>query len=357
MVIARHLPTEWARQAGIMLAWPHAQTDWFSALEAVERTYVNITREIAARETLLIVCCDDAELARVRERLRFEGIDLNRVRFAVAPFDDTWVRDYGPITVLTGRKPKLLDFRFNAWGGKYSASRDDAVTRTLHGAGAFGEVEIESLPLVLEGGSIEVDGAGSLLTTSHCLLAPTRNPELDRPALELRLETLFGVERVLWLEHGYVAGDDTDSHIDMLARFCNADTIAYACCENPADEHYQPLKAMAAELESFRTFSGAPYRLVPLPIPKPIRNHKGQRLPASYANFLIVNDAVLLPIYNDPADQVAIARLKPVSPARSIVAVDCTALIQQYGNLHCMTMQLPEGVDLNDASGAGSTRE
>lgn len=340
-----------------MLAWPHAQTDWAACLDAVDDTYADIAREIAAREALLIVCRDDRHLAHVRGRLRSEGARLDVVRFAIAPFDDTWIRDYGPLTVLTGGRLKLLDFRFNAWGEKYAASKDNAVTRALHAAGAFGDIPIETIGMVLEGGSIEVDGAGSLLTTRHCLLAQTRNPDLGRLALERRLKMLFGVERVLWLQHGFIRGDDTDSHVDMLARFCDPLTIAYTACDDPADEHDQALKAMEAELQSFRTCEGTPYRLVPLPIPKPIYNQQGQRLPASYANFLIINDAVLLPVYNDPADRVVVERLQQVFSGREIIGIDCTALIQQYGSLHCATMQLPEGVIINDASRLNSARE
>ncbi len=340
-----------------MLAWPHQQTDWADSLPAIERTYIDIAREIATREFVLIVCHDTSERARVLTLLHAQGLHLSRVRCAVAPFNDTWIRDFGPLTVMVGKKPKLLDFGFNAWGGKYAASLDDAVTRLLHAAGAFGDVELESLPLVLEGGSIEVDGAGTLLTTSSCLLTNTRNRGLGREALEQRLQQLFGHQRTLWLDQGYISGDDTDSHVDMLARFCDAETIVYSACDDPADEHYHPLKAMAAELRAFRTASGAPYRLIPLPIPRPIFNRTGKRLPASYANFLIVNAAVLLPVYNDRADQTAIAELGSAFPGREIVTVDCTALIQQYGSLHCATMQLPEGVTINDASGIGTARQ
>jgi agmatine/peptidylarginine deiminase len=289
--------------------------------------------------------------------LNAEGVDGAAVRFAIAPFNDTWTRDYGPITTLCEDRPKLLDFGFNAWGEKYAGSLDDAVTRSLHADGVFGEASLETVPLVLEGGSIEGDGAGTLLTTSHCLLASTRNPTLDRGALEERFNTLFGVERVLWLEQGFIAGDDTDSHIDMLARFCGRTAIAYTACKDRGDEHYRPLNKMEAELQSFRTPAGEPYRLIPLPLPAPIHDADGRRLPASYSNFLIINGAVLLPIYGDPADAIARARLQQCFPDRDIVGVDCTALIQQYGSLHCMTMQLPEGVTINDASGISSARQ
>jgi agmatine deiminase len=353
----RVLPAEWVRQTGVMLVWPHEQTDWADQLEAVEKTYFDIAREIARRETVLIVCCDEDQRAWIHDRLRLEGIDPAAVRFAIGPFNDTWIRDYGPLTVFDEGRPKLLDFRFNAWGGKYPASLDDALNCALHDQGTFGNVPMEAVSLVLEGGSIDTDGAGSLLTTSRCLLAPSRNHGLDRRALESRLKRLLGIERVLCLEHGCLAGDDTDSHIDMLARFCDADTIAYTACEHPNDEHYEPLRAMEAELQSFRTRSGKPYRLIALPLPTAVYHAKGQRLPASYSNFLIINGAVLLPTYNDSADQTAVERLQETFLDCDIVSVDCTSLIQQYGSLHCMTMQLPEGITICDASRISPARQ
>jgi agmatine deiminase len=357
MPAKQSLPAEWTRQAGIILVWPHERTDWTETLDSVERTYVQIAREITSRERLLIVCYDECHRARIHSWLYREDVNLAAVRFATAPFNDTWIRDYGPLTVLREDTPKLLDFCFNAWGERYSAGLDDTVTRALHNQGVFGEIALERLPLVLEGGSIDVDGAGSLLTTRSCLLAPTRNPHLNQSAMESRLMTYFGLERVLWLQHGCLAGDDTDGHIDMLARFCDQRTIAYTACDNPADEHYTPLKAMEAELQSFHTLEGKPYRLISLPLPAPLYNAEGQRLPASYSNFLIINQAVLLPAYDDPADAVANQRLQQAFPAREIVGIDCTALIHQYGSLHCMTLNLPYDVAINDASGISTTRQ
>lgn len=343
-----------------MLAWPYAETDWADTLPVVERCYTEIVGQIARREAVLIVCADAAHRCDIRGRLQTEAVNLAAVHFAIAPCNDTWIRDYGPLTVLNGGKPGLLDFQFNAWGGKYSASLDDALTRFLHGKGTFGDIVLESVPLVLEGGSIDVDGLGSMLTTRACLLSPTRNPGLNQPTLEAAFTEHLGIEQVLWLTQGCLAGDDTDSHIDMLARFCDAKTIAYTACDDPNDPHYAPLKAMAAELAAFRTPGGKPYRLIPLPLPAPIHAVDGQRLPASYSNFLIINGAVLLPTYNDPADDTARRRLAAAFPDREVIGVDCIALIQQYGSLHCMTMQLPAGIELrsddSDASRTGTTR-
>ncbi|MFL6647021.1 MAG: agmatine/peptidylarginine deiminase, partial [Sulfurifustaceae bacterium] len=240
-------------------------------------------------------------------------------------------------------RPLLLDFQFNGWGGKYAHDLDNLITRRLHEGDAFGSTSLETIDLILEGGAVEVDGSGTLLTTSRCLLAPTRNPRLAREAIEQELRDWLGLNRILWLEHGALEGDDTDSHIDTLARFCDARTIAYVTCDDPSDTHYRELKAMEAELKAFRAADGSPYRLVPLPWPR-AQYDEDRRLPATYANFLIINGAVLVPTYRDPADAVALRRLGECFPGREIVGIDCLPAIAQNGSLHCLTMQLPEGV-------------
>ncbi len=340
----RYLPPEWAPQSGVMLTWPHAHGDWAARLATVEPVFVAIARAVSRRERVLIGCRDDTHHAHVAALLRAAGVKSSRVILRVAASNDTWARDHGPITVLCRNDPTLLKFGFNGWGGKYPYELDNAVTHRLYESGAFGDTPLQIVDLVLEGGSIEVDGSGTLLTTERCLLAPTRNPALTRARLEATLKELLGLNRILWLDHGYLAGDDTDSHIDTLARFCDARTIAYVACDDPADEHYRELKAMETELRAFRAADGAPYRLVPLPWPRAKYNEAGERLPATYANFLIVNDAVLAPTYDDPADGMALTRLKECFPDREIVAIDCAPLIYQYGSLHCVTMQLPAGV-------------
>lgn len=197
--------------------------------------------------------------------------------------------------------------------------------------------------MILEGGSIETDGKGTLLTTASCLLAPTRNPTMDKDAVEANLTELLNVDRFLWLENGYLAGDDTDSHIDTLARFCSPERICYVRCENTGDEHYRALRAMEQELQKFRRHDGQFYELVALPWPDAIHDEEGERLPATYANFLIINGAVLLPVYQVPQDAAAIAIMKQCFPEHEIVPIDCRPLIAQHGSLHCVTMQLPEG--------------
>lgn len=343
-----YLPPEWTPQSGVMLTWPHPGGDWAPRLAAVEPVFATIAREIARRERVLIACHDAAHRAHVEATLNAAGVDMGRVILGIAPSNDTWARDHGPITVLCRERPLLLDFGFNGWGGKYPHELDNRITRRLHETGAFGAVPLETMDLILEGGSIEVDGSGTLLTTARCLLAPSRNPGLDKQQLEQELSEWLGLNRVLWLAHGHLEGDDTDSHIDTLARFCDARTIAYVACEDANDAHYRELKAMEEELKRFRAADGSPYRLVPLPWPGARYDSEG-RLPATYANFLIINEAVLVPTYRDPADSVALERLKHCFPGREIIGIDCLPLIAQYGSLHCLTMQLPAAVRLNQA--------
>ena len=236
---------------------------------------------------------------------------------------------------------RLLDFRFTGWGGKFGCSRDDQLIERLHEARLFRNSCRQVIDFALEGGAIETDGAGTLLTTWQCL--HERHPELDRETLTTKLADWLQQERVLWLAHGALEGDDTDAHIDTLARFAAPDAIVFQACDDPDDSHYAELQAMAAEITALRTADGKPYRLFPLPWAQPIVD-AGRRLAASYANFLIINGAVLIPAYGDPADGAAAAVLEKAFPGREIVPVPCRPLIWQNGSLHCLTMQLPEGL-------------
>ena len=336
----RRWPAEWEAQAGVLLAWPHGGTDWAPYLDETLALYRELALAIARFETVVVAA---QEPDSVRAALGTAATD-GRVRVFEAPINDTWSRDFGPITVFDGTTPRLLDFRFSGWGGKFEAGLDNGITACLHGRGAFGQTVLEAVDLVLEGGSIESDGRGGLLTTSRCLLNPNRNPNLDRAGIEAILSRSLGAKRVLWLENGHLAGDDTDAHIDTLARFAPDDTIVYVRCPDRSDEHYEPLRAMEAELRALRTREGRPYRLVPLPWPAPRFEADGHRLPATYANFLVANHAVLAPVYGDPCDAAALETLGLAFPGREVVGIDCSVLIRQHGSLHCVTMQLPEGV-------------
>lgn len=310
------LPAEWEPQDAVLLAWPHAGTDWVPVLDEAVNTFDAIAAAIERFQPVLKVRPD---------------------AFAI-PTNDTWSRDFGPVTIEEGGKPVLLDFTFNGWGGKFEAGLDNAVTRHLHARGAFGATELRTVDLVLEGGSIESDGAGTLLTTTECLLNPNRNPHLSKAQIEARLRSELGVEKILWLDNGYLAGDDTDAHIDTLARLCPDNTIVYVACDDPSDEHFAALKAMELELMQFTG-----YRLLPLPWPQAKFDDDGHRLPATYANYLVINGAVLVPTYNDPADAAALAVVGKAFPGREIIGIDCSVLILQHGSLHCVTMQLPKG--------------
>ena len=333
------LPPEWYPQQGIMLTWPHAKSDFGATLSVVESVFIELARQIILQESLIISCFDQNHVEHVSEALSF--LDLSSIHFYIVPSNDTWARDHGPITVLKNGNKVVLDFIFNGWGNKFVADKDNEITQKLYHQGAFSHAELYSIDFILEGGSIEVDGEGTLLTTKRCLLAKTRNPQLTQADIEKKLGELLGIHRFLWLENGFLRGDDTDSHIDTLARFTDANTICYVKCDDPKDEHYAELKKMEEELENFKNFQGNPYRLIPLPWPSPKHNKINQRLPATYANFLIINSAVLVPIYNDLQDKEALKQIKYCFPDREIIGINCLPLIEQGGSLHCVTMQLP----------------
>lgn len=331
------LPAEWELQSFVQLTFPHAQTDWVYMLDEVTDCFVNIAREIVKRQNLLVVCADENEVYG-----RLKNLPQEKIKYISIPSNDTWARDHGGITVLKSDKPVVLDFTFNGWGLKFAANLDNQITSQLFKKNVFPEkVKYKNhMHFVLEGGSIESDGQGTILTTSGCLLSENRNNIL-REKIEKKLKKYLGAKRILWLNHGYLAGDDTDSHIDTLARFCTEDAIVYVKCENQEDEHYQALKLMEEELKTFRKENGDSYLLVDLPMADMISDEKGERLPATYANFLIINDAVLMPTYNSPKDEIAMQQLQKAFPNREIVGIDCRALIKQHGSLHCITMQYP----------------
>jgi agmatine/peptidylarginine deiminase len=265
------------------------------------------------------------------------GADFSKISFAEFPTNDTWARDHGAITILENDRKILADYCFNGWGMKFAAHEDNRLTKRLFDAGYLdGEYE-NHLGFVLEGGSLESDGEGTLLTTSACLLSDNRN-NLTRAQIEHKLSEELGFSRFLWLNSGYLEGDDTDSHIDTLARFCNRNTIAYVKCDDTTDVHYNALKQMENELMEFKNIDGEPYNLISLPMADAIYD-EGQRLPATYANFLIINGAVLMPAYNSNMDKIAETQLQKAFPDRKIISINCIPLIKQHGSLHCVTMQ------------------
>ncbi len=301
---------EWEHQSGIQLTWPHKDTDWAPILPEITAVYEEMAREISKREPLIIV--DDI------------------------PHNDTWARDHGFITVEENGQLVLLDFCFNGWGEKFEATLDNAINRQLYDRGIVKGIYEDHLDFVLEGGSIESDGKGTVFTTSCCLLAPHRNQPLSQQEIEDKLKQYLGAERIVWIHHGSLIGDDTDGHIDTLVRICPDDTLLYT----GGDDDHPDLALMEEELRTLRTLDDKPYRLLKLPLPHPIFDEEGQRLPATYANYLVLNGAVLVPTYHQPdLDQEALSIVGQAFPDREIVGIDCRAVIQQHGSLHCCTMQ------------------
>jgi agmatine/peptidylarginine deiminase len=345
------LPAEWEPQAGVMLTWPHAGTDWSETLDQTLPVFAQIGKAIAEDEILLNICRDAAHETQVRQLLGDIGAQTRNLRFAQSPSNDTWARDHAAITTLSDGEPILNDFVFDGWGKKYPASLDSAINRHIHRQGVFGSEQMVSHPLVLEGGAIETDGQGTLLATRSSVLDRVRNPELDAEEIEQLLREILGIKRFLWLDHGELSGDDTDAHIDILARFTDPHTIVY-CAAPERDADHASLHAMYQQLRNFEDPAGRPYRLHALPFPGVLRDADGRRLSAGYANFLITNRSVLLPVFGVPADLQAEKLLADCFPGRRIVPIDCRAIIEQNGSLHCLTMQFPAAIPLNNAISA-----
>ncbi len=337
------LPAEWEPNEYVLLSWPHQGSDWAYMLDEVEHCYIQIAKAISRYARLIIVAPDVSAVANALKGF----VDTKRVTFVEIPTNDTWARDFGMLcTVASDGSVRINDFKFNGWGLKFAACEDNLITRRLldKGLGAENAEYVNRLNFVLEGGSIDVDGEGTLLTTSHCLLSPNRNGASTKEEIEAVLKEALGCRRVLWVDHGDLEGDDTDSHIDTLARFLPGQIIAYSACDRPDDCHYGELKKMEEELARFTTAEDKPYRMVDLPIPNAIYDEEGARLPATYANFLLINGAVIVPVYGDAYyDKLAMEKIKAAMPLYDIVGVDCRALIKQHGSLHCVTMQIPAG--------------
>lgn len=336
----RSFATEWDNQDGILIAWPHAGTDWAYMLDEVTACYVEMARAILEDDERLVIVAPDAD--DVKASLG-QDVDWQRISIIELPTNDTWVRDYGPIAVFKDGRTVLTDFTFNAWGMKFAADCDNLVTSRLQARGVFKAPLVNYRDLVLEGGSIETDGNGTVLTTTCCLTAPNRNDALSREQLEQELLDRLGCVKMLWLDHGTLSGDDTDGHIDTLTRFAPDGVILYCGCDNPEDEHYEPLMKMEEDLKQMTDAEGNPYHLIKLPLPDAMYDEIS-RLPATYANFLVMNHQVLVPVYGQPENDVKACELiGQAFPGRKIQGIDCRPLICQHGSLHCATMQLPEG--------------
>lgn len=330
---------EWANQSAIQLTWPHEGTDWREYLDDICATYAEMANAITRYEKLLVVA-PEPELVKKELSKRLTSCQLDNIIFHKCPTNDTWARDHGFITLGGDGTYTLLDFRFNGWGNKFEAALDNAINRSLYDNGVVEGTYTDLNSFVLEGGSIESDGRGTVLTTSQCLLAPHRNQPLTRSEIELKLKSMLHAERILWIDYGHLEGDDTDGHIDTLVRIAPDDTLLYIGCDDKSDSHYDDLKRMEEQLKTFRTADGKPYRLMRLPMPAAIYDD-GDRLPATYANYVIVNGAVIYPTYNQPDNDAEAERvIKAAFPGRDVIGIDSRTVIRQHGSLHCCTMQL-----------------
>jgi agmatine/peptidylarginine deiminase len=336
------LPPEWHNQDAVMLTWPHGETDWAKNLASVEPVFVQISLAILTRQQLLIICHSLSLKKHISQLLLKAGARLKHISFIIAKNNDSWARDHGPLSVINRQGQIIaLNFTFNGWGKKYSAVLDNEINLAL-----FNQLGINNhitIDMVLEGGGIEVDQCGHLLTTENCLLNQNRNPQMTQADIEAYFFKQFGVKKVLWLQHGKLEGDDTDCHIDTLARFAPEQTIIYQGCLDQSDSHYDEMLQMKCQLKAMRTLKNQPFRLLELPWPESQFNSDGQRLPATYANFLIINGAVLVPSYGVGQDRLAAKVVQQAFPKHEILLINCRPIIEQCGSLHCLTMQFPQG--------------
>lgn len=336
------MPAEWEPQEAVWLSWPHKLESWPGKFEPVPQVFGEIARHISDSQYVRINVANQTMAAQARDVLVGCGANLGRVTFHFNPTNDAWVRDHGPIYVVRDvngkRERALTKWGYNAWGDKYPPyDLDNAVPGRI--AAEFGE-PIFNGGMILEGGSIDVNGAGVLLTTTSCLLNKNRNPHLSQADIEERLKAFLGVSKVLWLGDGIV-GDDTDGHIDDITRFVGPRTIVTAIEEDRSSENYHPLQENLELLKTMTDTDGRPFDVVPLPMPEPVY-YEDSQLPASYANFLIINTKVLVPTYRCGRDEKAIAVLQGLFPDRQVVGIDCTDLVWGLGAIHCVTQQQPQ---------------
>jgi agmatine deiminase len=335
------MPAEWLAHRATWLSWPHNGETWPTQLERVRDAWVQMILALSLHEKVYLLVNDDSMQQDVRVRLKAAGVVMENVAMIKIPTIDVWIRDYGPTFVLRNRDNAPLainDWIFNGWGGKYKTyEHDDGVAKKI--AEMLG-LPVFAHPLVLEGGSIEVNGAGICLTTEQCLLNKNRNPDLNRAEIDQFLKDSLGVRQVVWLGEG-VAGDDTDGHVDDIARFVNTTTVVCAVEDDPKDANYAPLQENFERLEGARDDSGSRLDIIALPSPRPVIC-QGSRLPASYANFYIANEVVLVPIFDDPCDQKALGIIGELFPTRKAIGIRCTDVVAGLGAVHCVTQQEPE---------------
>ncbi len=331
---------EWYPQSAVLIAWPDRHTDFAAILDSIEKTYIDIVSAITRYQTAIIAVRDQQLKMHVTKRLAAHYINPSQVIYVVIAYDDIWVRDIAPIAVQHNRSTQLLCFQFNAWGNQYPC-QDDARFAQRFAASQVLQAPVKTSNLFIEGGAFDSNGQGELLTTASCIYDQRRN-QLDKSSIQQKITNALNTDRLIVLEHGQLVGDDTGGHIDTLARFCSSDTIAYTSCDDSQNANYYLLKQMLDELQQLRTAQNKPYHLCALPLPSTIYNGDQQQLPANYANFLIINNAVLVPQYRDPKDVIAMNRLGKCFPHRDMIPIDSLHLISQFGSVHCMTMNYPQ---------------
>ncbi|NTU54365.1 MAG: agmatine deiminase family protein [Chlorobiaceae bacterium] len=338
------MPPEWAPHASTWLSWPHKLESWPGKFEPVPAVFAEMAFQLSRSERVNINILDDAMEAQARALLKErdpEGRYAERIVFHRIPTNDAWCRDHGPNYVFRtrdGQRDKvIMNWEYNAWGGKYEPYDDDnAVPERV---AAIQGLPLVSTGMVLEGGAIDVNGAGLLLTTEACLLNPNRNPSMSKVQIEAKLSRYLGIRKVLWLGDG-IAGDDTDGHVDDMARFVNENTVVITVEDDLQDDNYQILQENYELLKTMTGIDGQPLNMVKLPMPEPVY-YDGERLPASYANFYIANTAVLVPIYRCSKDRQAIDILQQCFPGREVIGIDCSDLIWGLGAIHCVTHEEP----------------
>ena len=335
----QQLLPEWHSQEAIILTWPDAQTDWQPWLEEVRLTYLSIIAALNNNNTPVILLVRPSEINQCQQRLSSlsNTSNITSVLLIAADINDTWVRDYGFLTCALENQLRTVNFTFNGWGNKFNAELDNQINQQI-----FSNLvahPMQTFDFVLEGGALEINEAGHLLTTQLCLANPERNGVFDSAQNRQQLQQALGAKQITILEHGHLEGDDTDGHIDTLVRFAPNNTLVIQSCANrPDDSHYQSLSALVAECRAaFPT-----YKLIELPLVA-MYSKEGERLPASYANYLINNNQILFPVYGEPEDPHALAQIQLAYPNMNIVAINCRPLVQQFGSLHCISMQVPTG--------------
>lgn len=330
------MPAEWELPCAIMVSWPHENTDWDYMLEEVQNCYVQLITALSEFHKVILVAPDISV-----PKKHLHHILQDNLMYFNAETNDTWIRDYGAISLVKDQKLTAADFCFNAWGMKFAADFDNLVTQQMCDRKLITVPRTNLRNFVLEGGSIESDGHGTLLTTAQCLLSPNRNAAMTQQQIKEFLTRTLGATHQLWLYHGYLAGDDTDSHVDTLARIAPHDTIIYVGCQDKNDEHYDELQLMKEELNNMHTVNGDPYTLIELPMPDAIYDENGDRLPATYANFLVTDKAIFMPAYGQKRNDELAGQIVQIAFGLPVRYVDCRPLIKQHGSLHCATMQIP----------------